>query len=284
MPGHDDGTLNTPHPNLSRASLAPAPSAFNLASAMSRCIGAMPQLVVATMLLFGTNFETSSITLATSSAVSTVSLATSITPACTTLPVSRPSSSSGTRELRHSIATCWIELADVDAVGLQRACFLVEQFGKGECHLDAVAIVLVGDGIDDGHRAGQGEFEFACGVGAGGAGLVGMDPARQPQWRHHLRHHRLVAILADSHLDLVGKVDAFDLLQKAVDEMLARLFALGDDVDAGVFLQFQRQQGGVALGAGQFSAGRFPGCPQRVRFGQPFRLRSEEHTSELQSR
>ena len=39
------------------------------------------------------------------------------------------------------------------------------------------------------------------------------------------------------------------LLQKAVDEMLARLLALGDDVDAGVFLQLQRQQGGVALGA-----------------------------------
>jgi len=36
----------------------------------------------------------------------------------------------------------------------------------------------------------------------------------------------------------VGKVDAFDLLQKAVDEMLARLLAFGDDVDAGVFLQF----------------------------------------------
>src|SRR5258708_7538243 len=70
-----------PHPIRCRASFAPAPSAISLASAMARCIGAMPQLVVATMLLVGTNFETSSITLATSSAVSTVSLATSITPA-----------------------------------------------------------------------------------------------------------------------------------------------------------------------------------------------------------
>ena len=70
----------------------------------------MPQLVVATMLLFGTNFDTASITLTTSSAVSTVSLATSITPACTILPLSSASRSSGTFELRHSIATCWIGL------------------------------------------------------------------------------------------------------------------------------------------------------------------------------
>ena len=45
------------HPNLCRASFAPAPSAISFASAISRRIGAMPQLVVATMLLFGTNFD-----------------------------------------------------------------------------------------------------------------------------------------------------------------------------------------------------------------------------------
>ncbi len=39
-----------------------------------------------------------------------------------------------------------------------------------------------------------------------------------------------------------------------MDEMLPRLLALGDDIDAGVFLQFYRQHGGVALGAGQFVA------------------------------
>src|ERR1700728_2226541 len=104
------GSDGNTHPNRCLANLAPAPSAINFASAISRCIGAMPQLVVATMLLFGTNLETASITLTTSSAVSTVSLATSITPACTILPVSRPSSSKGTRELRHSTATCWIGL------------------------------------------------------------------------------------------------------------------------------------------------------------------------------
>jgi hypothetical protein len=59
------------------------------------------------------------------------------------------------------------------------AGFLVEQFGEGERHLDAVAVVLVGDGVDDGHRAGQGEFQLARGVGAGDARLVGMDAALQ---------------------------------------------------------------------------------------------------------
>ncbi len=81
-----------------------------------------------------------------------------------------------------------------------------------------------------------------------------MDAALQPQRRHHLRHHRLVAVFADSHLDLVGEVDALDLLQKAVDKMLARLLALGHDIDAGAFLQLQHQQGRVALGARQFIA------------------------------
>ena len=103
--------------------------------------------------------------------------------------------------------------------------------------------------------------------------LVGVDAALQRQRRHHLRHHRLVAVVADSHLDLVGEVDALDLLEKAVDEMLPRLLALGDDVDAGVLLQLYRQHGGVALGVREFVAGGFPGRPQLVRLGQPFRLR-----------
>ena len=65
----------------------------------------------------------------------------------------------------------------------------------------------------------------------------------------------------------------FDLFQKTVDEVLAGLLALGDDVDAGIFLQFYGQHGGVALGAGEFVALRFPGRPQRIGLGQPFRLR-----------
>ena len=99
-----------------------------------------------------------------------------------------------------------------------------------------------------------------------------MHPRLQRQRRHHLRHHRLVAVFSDAHLDLVGEIDAFDLFQKTVDEVLPRLLALGDDVDAGIFLQFDRQNRRVALGTGQLLTLGLPGRPQRVRLGQPFRF------------
>ena len=74
-----------------------------------------------------------------------------------------------------------VELDDVDAVGLERARFLVEQLGEGERHLDAaclaLAVVAVGDGVDDRHRPGQGELELPVGVGAGEARLGRVDPA-----------------------------------------------------------------------------------------------------------
>jgi hypothetical protein len=108
---------------------------------------------------------------------------------------------------------------------------------------------------------------------AGSLRLEGVNAALELQRRDHLRHHRFVAILADAHLDLVGEVDAVDLFQKAMDEMLPRLFAFGDDVDAGIFLHLHRQQRRVALGAGEFVAGGAPGRPQLVRLGEPFGLR-----------
>ena len=55
-----------------------------------------------------------------------------------------------------------VELDDVDAVGGEPARFLVEQIGKSHRELDPVAVMLVGDGVDDGHRAGQSEFQLAC--------------------------------------------------------------------------------------------------------------------------
>ena len=64
----------------------------------------------------------------------------------------------------------------------------------------------------------------------------------------HLRHHRLVAVVADAHLDLVLEVDALDLLEEAVHEVLARLFAVADHVEAGVLLRLDPQQRGVELG------------------------------------
>ena len=93
--------------------------------------------------------------------------------------------------------------------------------------------------------------------------------ALQLQRRHHLRHHRLVAVGADAHLDLVLEVDAFDPLEKAMHEVLARLLAVADDVEAGVFLRLDPQQRGVELGLLQRVAVAAPLRPQLVRFGQP---------------
>ena len=129
---------------------------------------------------------------------------------------------------------------------------------------------------DDGHRAGQGEFQFALGMRAGGLRFHRVHAALQPQWAGHDRHHRLVAVVADSHLDLVLEIDALDPLEKSVHEMLARLLAVADDVDAAVFLQLDRENGGVALAAQEIVAGKPPWRPQPVGLGKPggFRQRA----------
>ena len=160
-----------------------------------------------------------------------------------------------------------IELDHVDAVALERARLGVEQVGERERHLDAVAVVLVGDGVDDRHRAGHGDLELARGVRARVARLGAVHAAFQPQRAGDGRHHRFVAVVADAHLDLVREVDAVDEFEKAVDEMLARLLAVGDHVDAGVLLQLERQQRGVELAGREIGAGQPPlrptACPAR---------------------
>src|SRR5688572_13443291 len=86
------------------------------------------------------------------------------------------------------------------------------------------------------------------------------------------RHHRIVAIVADAHLHLAAEVDALDELEETVHEMLARLLAVADDVDAGVFLLLQPEQRRVPLGALELGARRFPRRPELLRFGEPSRL------------
>ena len=51
--------------------------------------------------------------------------------------------------------------------------------------------------------------------------------------------------------------------------MLARLLAVADDVDAGVLLQFYRDQRGVVLGGGKLFALQAPRRPQLVRLREP---------------
>jgi hypothetical protein len=162
-----------------------------------------------------------------------------------------------------------VELHDVHAVGLQRQRFLVQQFGKGEGQRHAVAVVAVGHGVDDGHGPGQRELDAPRGVRAKQPRLGLVHAAGQRQRADHLRHHRLVAVVADAHLDLVLEVDAGHLLQEAVHEVLARLLAVADDVQAGVLLGLDPQQRGVELGLRQVAAAGLPLRPELFGLGQP---------------
>ena len=73
-----------------------------------------------------------------------------------------------------------VELDDVDAVGGERARFLVEQLGERERQPDAAflaaAVVAVGDRVDDRHRPGQRELHWLPRV-----------RARQPRLASHGR-------------------------------------------------------------------------------------------------
>jgi hypothetical protein len=96
-----------------------------------------------------------------------------------------------------------------------------------------------------------------------------MDAPGELERRDHLRDHRVVAVVADPHLHLVREVDALDLREKAVHEVLARLLAVADDVDAGVLLHLQPEQGRVGLGAIELGPGGLPLGPERFGLRQP---------------
>ena len=132
-----------------------------------------------------------------------------------------------------------VELDHVDAVLLQRARLLVEQLGERHGQLHLVAVVLVGERVDDGHRPRHGDLDLLLRVRAQDAGFGLVHAPLELQRAGHHRHHRVVAVVADAHLHLALEVDALDVLEEAVDEVLARLLAVGDDVQAGVFLLLQ---------------------------------------------
>ncbi len=67
-------------------------------------------------------------------------------------------------------------------------------------------------------------------------------------------------------LDALAEIDAVDLREEAMDEMLPRLLAIGDDVDAGVFLFFQGKQRRVALRFGERVALLRPRRPKHFGF------------------
>src|ERR1700680_863213 len=99
--------------------------------------------------------------------------------------------------------------------------------------------------------------------------LVACTRPLRPRGTTHGRHHGLVAVLADAHFDPPGKIDAFDMLEKAVDEMLTRLLAVGHDVDSRILLLLDDEQRGIALGRRELRAGKPPRRPELVGLGEP---------------
>ena len=165
-----------------------------------------------------------------------------------------------------------VELDDVHAVLLQRTCFLVQELGERHGELHLVAVVLVRDRVDDGHRPGQRELELAPGMRSRELRFGLMHPPFEPQRAGYHRHHRLVAVVADAHLHLAAEVDALDELEETVHEVLARLLAVGDDVDARVLLALEPEERGVPLRLRELVAGEAPRRPQLFRLREPDRF------------
>jgi len=130
----------------------------------------------------------------------------------------------------------------------------------------------VGDGVDDGHRSGQGEFQFLTRVSTCQPRFAGMHARTQAQRTNHRRTHRLVAVVTDAHFDVFIEIDALNRFEKAMHEVLARLFAVADDVDSGIFLNLDGEQSCVVLGGGELFALEAPWRPELVGLGKPSRL------------
>src|SRR3974377_2002299 len=99
-------------------------------------------------------------------------------------------------------------------------------------------------------------------MGARKARLVRMHAALEPQGPGDGRDHRLVTVSTDAHLDPPREINALHEFEKAVDEVLPRLLAVGYDVDAAVLLQLERDEGCVPLALFQSAAGEPPRRPQ----------------------
>src|SRR3989441_6871156 len=96
----------------------------------------------------------------------------------------------------------------------------------------AVAVVLVGEGVHDGHGPRDRELQPPLGIRTGPAHLVEVDGRAAGDGAGDRRHLRLVAVGADADRHALTEVDPLEPLQEAVHEVLPRLLAVGDDVDA----------------------------------------------------
>ena len=84
--------------------------------------------------------------------------------------------------------------------------------------------------------------------------------------------HRCIVPVANAHGLLVLPIDTLEPFDERRHKMAPRLFAVGDDVDAGALLVGQRKAHRVALALGEALSLQQPRRPQLVRRRQPRRL------------
>ena len=121
--------------------------------------------------------------------------------------------------------------------------------------------MLVGQGVDNGHGTGNGELQAALGVSTRPAHFVEVHGDVSAHGPDHDGHLGLVAVGADAHGDASAEVDAVEPLQETMDEVLAKLLSVGDDVDARRLLLLEGDQHGVALAVGEVLGGQPPWRP-----------------------
>jgi hypothetical protein len=125
----------------------------------------------------------------------------------------------------------------------------------------------------DRHRPRDRELELLLRVGAHEPHLVRVDRSRAPERPGDRRHLGPVAVGADPDRYAPREVHARDTLEEAVDEVLARLLAVRDDVDARRLLLLERREHRVPLALLERRAGEAPRRPERVWGREPGRLR-----------
>src|SRR5262245_64138466 len=87
-----------------------------------------------------------------------------------------------------------VELAHVEAARLQLARLLVEDPSELHRQPPPVAVVLVGERVDDRHRSGHGELELFRRVGAREGDIVNMRRPTEHEWPGYRGHNGIVAM------------------------------------------------------------------------------------------
>jgi len=150
-----------------------------------------------------------------------------------------------------------------------------------------VAVVLVGQRVHDRHRPRDRELERSRRVRPGEPDVVRVHGAAAPERARHRGHLGPVAVGPDPDRLAPLEVHTLDGPEEAVDEVLARLLAVGHDVDPRRLLLLERHEDGVPLGLGERRPLEAPGRPEGAGSGEPGRLgqaardRGQEHSGVL---